>query len=214
MAWSDFINGEILSSVRSKINTAMNELYPTIAKTTVLENGLFVGTAKWNDFYIHGTALVSGPSAPDLTIFQSNIQLYTFDGASTLEETNGVFEVMHDYKEGTDIRPHVHWAPINANTGNVKWQIEYTICNVNGTFPANTTISAIGAASGALKHIATETSAVISGTNIKIGDMLAFRIFRDPADAQDTYGSDAFLLSVGMHYQVDSTGSANTFTKT
>ena len=139
-------------------------------KVGVIEGGAFIGTARWNDVVLGGTALVGGASAPDLETFQTGIKLYTFDGASTAEEVNGIFEMPHDYKEGTDIRPHIHWAPINANAGNVKWQMEYTIAANTVAFPANATISSTAAASGALKHHANEFN-VISGTGRKIGDI-------------------------------------------
>jgi len=177
-----------------------------------LENGHFNGNATWNDFYVAGIALTSGIIAPDLVTFQDGIKLYGFNGVNRIEETHGSFEIMHDYKEGTDIRPHIHWSPINANAGDVKWQLEYTVAGFNGTFPANTIISSVAGATGAKKHIANEFD-VIDGANLKVGDVILFRLFRDATDVEDTYGSDAFLLSLGIHYQVDSTGSDDVFTK-
>ena len=53
----------------------------------------------------------------------------------------------------------------------------------------------------------------ISGTNHQIGDRFLFRIFRDPADAADTYGFDAAILDVGIHYEKDTMGSRGITTK-
>jgi hypothetical protein len=40
-----------------------------------------------------------------------------------------------------------------------------------------------------------------------------FRLFRDPADVADTYGFDAVLLDVGLHYEKDTVGSRQVTTK-
>jgi hypothetical protein len=48
---------------------------------------------------------------------------------------------------------------------------------------------------------------VIDGTNFTIGDQCVFRLFRDPKDAQDTYGSDAGIFTAEFHYEIDSIGS-------
>jgi hypothetical protein len=42
---------------------------------------------------------------------------------------------------------------------------------------------------------------------------MVMRIYRTPTDAQDTYTSDAGLLTLGIHYQKDSFGSRQEFIK-
>jgi hypothetical protein len=214
----DITADTLLSESKSKIKGNDDKLLANDvaieSRTGVVEGGSFVGTARWDDIIISGLALVGGASAPDLTTFVGDIKLYTFDGGSTLEDAMGAIEIPHDYKEGTDLRPHIHWAPIDANAGNVHWQMSFTKASRDGVFPAQTTITCTSTAGGvALAHKANECT-VISGTGVKIGDIIAFRLFRDPTNVADTYGSDAFLLSLGIHYQIDSTGSVNVFTKT
>ncbi len=34
-----------------------------------------------------------------------------------------------------------------------------------------------------------------------------FRFFRDPTDGDDTYPDDAVVLSVGVHYEINTVGS-------
>jgi hypothetical protein len=53
----------------------------------------------------------------------------------------------------------------------------------------------------------------ISGTGLTISSMLVCRLYRDPADAEDTYSFDAGLLQMDFHYQTDSIGSKSPFTK-
>lgn len=114
----------LLSESKSKIKNNFDKLLANDvaieARETVLEGGSFVGTARWDDIIIPGVALTGGASAPDLVTFQGSIQLWTFDGVNTTEEVMGIFELPHKYKESTDLRPHIHFAPINGNGGNVK----------------------------------------------------------------------------------------------
>lgn len=171
----------------------------------------------YEDIIIPGVALRAGSSAPDLVAFgpSGNILQYGFNGASTTEEVHGAVEIPHSYKEGSVLLPHVHWAPSDGNAGDVKWQLEYTIVNAeNGTgFPAPTTIgNAHPSDSVAWKHHI-DPLPEIDGTGLKIGAVLAFRLFRDPTDVEDTYGSDAILLSFGIHFQQDTFGSEQVFIK-
>ena len=46
-----------------------------------------------------------------------------------------------------------------------------------------------------------------------INSQLVIQLFRDPGDAQDTYGSDAALIALGIHYKKNTVGSRNITTK-
>ena len=57
----------------------------------------------------------------------------------------------------------------------------------------------------------------IPATNLEPDSVIKLRIFRDPADADDTFENDAFLLFVDIHYQSDgafTVGKVSPFTKT
>lgn len=91
--------------------------------------------------------------------------------------------------------------------------MEYSIANVDGTFGAPTTIAVTDATDAtAWKHLFASFP-VISGSGLTIGAIVMFRLFRDPTDAADTYGSDACLISFGIHYQQDTAGSYEIVTK-
>lgn len=158
---------------------------------------------KWKDLIIPGAALGAGGAAPALTVLQGNAQVYGF---ATSEFVYGQFEIQHDYQEGTDITVHVHWAPSSTNAGNVVWDFEYTVANVNGVFPATQTLSVTQAGAGvASTHQLASMSAVLPGTGRKIGDIIAFRLLRNATG--NTFTGTALLLSIGAHYQCDSLGS-------
>jgi hypothetical protein len=83
----------------------------------------------------------------------------------------------------------------------------------DSTFPANATISVTDAASGTAWQNQLANFAAISGTNKTIQSTFVFRVFRDPADAADTYASDAGFLVFGVHFQQDTVGSRQITTK-
>lgn len=170
----------------------------------------------WKDTFISAYALPNtGATAPSLdSLFGSgSIKGLGFTGAGTqVNEVSGSFEMNHDWAEGSDISFHIHWMPSDANAGNVKWQLEYTIKNPNGTFSAPIIIAVVQAGGIAWRHQLISFSN-ISMTGLTIGSVIMFRLFRDPADAQDTYGSHAILMQVGLHYLCDTEGSRQMITK-
>ena len=209
--------------IEQKINTAP----PESQFDKMLEQGLFRYTLKlaqilnkgigidnlaetWDDFRVPGHSTKTGSSAPNLVAFgpSGNLFCLAFNGAATLEQVYFAMQLPHHYKEGSDIRPHVHWTPTTNDAGNVKWQFEYFWANAaTDVFGAPTTLSVVDAASGAAWTHQKSFFPVISGTGKKISSMLMCRLFRDPSDAADTYAHEAAFLEFDFHYQVDSTGS-------
>ena len=143
------------------------------------------------------------------------MQGYSFDGQNTSEQLFGQIEILHDYSEGTALYPHIHWCPVNGNAGNVLWLIDYNIIPLGGSFPNSVqTTSMLSPASGvAWKHQINESASPISGSGIGIGSIFSFRVYRTPTAEPDTYGSDAVLLQVGLHVQVNTPGSSQRFVK-
>jgi len=164
----------------------------------------------WNDFVIDALALPQAhATAPSLTTFRGNIQALAFIGTGVnIKETWCSVHVLHDYKMGTNLYPHIHWSHIiAAPTGNVNWQLEYSVSKGHsvGTFPSTTTLSLVQAAGPQYTHQIIETSDAnaIPSVNIEPDSLIMFRIFRDPADPLDTFEDDAYLLQIDVHYQRD-----------
>lgn len=168
----------------------------------------------WDDFNLPIIAL-SNPSATPSTVTlggSGGILVYAFDGSGGTDKLYGIIELLHGYKEGSDLRPHIHWAPQTANSGDVQWTLEYA-AQVGGATPSNTIITAVQAAGGvAWAHQHVEFP-VISGTGLKIGTQISFAISRVSGNPADTYADDAIPFSIGVHYQRDSLGSIGVFTK-
>jgi len=175
------------------------------------------GTARvWDDILIPAMILRAGAPAPDIIPVlpaPSNVRGWGFDGGVTTEMLEGGQEMTHDYVQGTDIVPHVHWSPTDNGGGNVKWQLEISWTNDGAVSLAPTTISSVQATGGAAWRHNRADFPALAGAGKLIGSYLDFRLFRDPTDAQDTYGSDAWLRGIGFHYQKDTVGSRQVIIK-
>ena len=158
----------------------------------------------WNDLLFPGLTIVAGASAPDWAVLRDGINAYAYDAANP-EQAWGSIHLLHDYVPGTDLYPHVHWTHNNVTpTGAVRWGLEYTIARGYeiDTFPASTTIT-IDVTAGAQYAHHIEEFASVSGTGLVADTIMLFRIFREAGNAADTFGTDAFLLHMDVHYQSD-----------
>lgn len=153
----------------------------------------------WNDVVIPSLSMrVPAANAPGLDTFQGGVLMPAFD-AATDEELHFCVQFPHEYVGGTQWYPFVHWAASDAGAGTVKWVVEYTVAEVGGTFGTTASAALDSVAPGvAFEHAFTEGDAVTVAA-LRFSSVLAGRIYRDADDAGDTYGSDAFLLSAGLH---------------
>jgi hypothetical protein len=176
---------------------------------------------QYDDLALDAQAIPAGAAGPDLIPVPGapNISAYGFNGQNTVESKTGTFELLHGYREGSDLWPHVHWSPINNDAGNVRWVFEYIVFDtIANEFRAPVVLAVVDAAGGLgpngrpIQHNV-EFPIPISGLGLKIGCQVRFVIRREPANAADTYGSDAILWAVGIHYENDSVGSSQRFVK-
>lgn len=158
-------------------------------------------------------ARVPAANNPTWSSFQGNLNAYTFGINDYLEITS---ELFHKYKEGTDLEPHVHWVTNGSDVDDrtVKWEIEYTLANMDSTdgvgdaFPSTTVTSAettIPASTPDLTHMYTPLS-TITGTSLKIGAYIKARIRRIASTGTEPT-NDPFGLALGIHYQANTIGS-------
>lgn len=174
------------------------------------------GDDEWDDIIVPGTSVrTTGTTPPDIEQFNgSTIYLPAFAGGGpSTEQAFFSCELPHDWKEGSVIRPHIHWSPSTAGAGNVKWYLDLQMSPARGEdFSATFTRSAVDVTrTKAGTHEIIETTELVDMPLAKIGAMLIGRIYRVPTD--DTYADDAFLLSIGFHYQMDTHGSRQVFIK-
>lgn len=192
-----------------------------------LNEGAIHGTAKpisgFNDYLNSGLNLPRiGALAPTLKTYQGNIYQLAFTGVTTVNETFANIHILHDYKTGTKIYPHIHWSHITGSpSGDVKWNIEYSVSkgHSGGTFPAATTVSVTETAGAQYTHQIAEVSEgdAIDATNLEPDSVIQFRVYRDPGDGADTFANDAFLLYFDCHVESDrilTNEKVSPFTKT
>lgn len=195
---------------------------------SALNEGAIHGTAKlipgFNDYLNSGLNLPrTAANAPIMTPFQGDMDQLAFTGTGALvKETWANIHILHDYKEGTKLYPHIHWSHNNATpSGDVKWLIDYSVSkgHSGGVFPAATTISLVQTAAAQYTHQIIETSDgdAIAATNLEPDTVIQFRIYRDPADGADTFEDNAFLLYFDCHVSSDrilTNEKVSPFTKT
>lgn len=178
----------------------------------------FNGTATvWKDINL-GAAMLTLPAAsqPDEDEFvdeggtDTGISTWAF---AVGEGVSGNFELQHDYKEGSDVTFHVHWQGIAAPTGTdkVKWQLIYTVAQMEATLDAATTIT-VETDFDTQYEFKISSFSAITGTNFNIGDQFLFHLSRVAASANE-YGGDALLATLGLHYEIDTVGSRQITTK-
>lgn len=132
-----------------------------------------------------------------------SMRSFGFDGNTQVEELFYHIDLQHDYIAGTSLIPHVHWLPSTNATGNVVWKWDYQWVESGGTFGAPTTASCPAVAAGGTAWVDKRSEVTISGAGHTYNSRLLLRLYRDPNDSGDTYGADAVLSSIGVHYSAN-----------
>lgn len=197
--------------------------------TTIENDGTIVfegdGTV-WKDINLGAArlslfGLLTGPDYDefkDSTGTDVGVETYAF---AVGEEISGVFEMQHDYKEGSNFTFHVHWQGIANPSGTdyVRWELSYTISRNGQALQAATTVTSPDIAIDTQYEFLLQDIVEIDGStaghgggNVQIGDQFMFRLERVAA-AGAAYAGDALLATCGIHYEIDTVGSRQITTK-
>jgi len=185
---------------------------------------VFNGAATvWNDWNLsRDFTPTAGAGVPLRNVLVGNIVKDQFAVNDALQYMST--ELLHDWKEGTDLQVHIHWATGGLNDATVrgvKWEIEYTVCNplesgvAPTVFPATVTQSlefSIPAAQPDRTH-RVSTIYTIPGSTLKIGAQLLMRLKRIASVTNVAPANDPFVISFGVHYQADTVGSRTVSSK-
>ena len=169
----------------------------------------------WNDFPpvpILGLK-VPATGAPTLNPFTDGCKLFTF---AVDDEAYGVQEALHEYKEGSDIEPHIHISTNGVDVDNrtVKFQLETTVANGNTAFPSASVYvgeATITANTTDRTHLIVPLE-TIDGTGLTIGAQGVYTIRRIASSGTEPTG-DPFGITVGFHRQADTKGSRQEYEK-
>lgn len=139
---------------------------------------------------------------------------WLFDASST-EVLYLIAQIPHSWREGSLLRPHVHWEKSVTGAGNVRWQLRY---EWSAYLEARTALATINESAPMADTDNADTQMItalpdIDASTRQISDILVMRLERTGAHADDTYASDARLLEFDIHYEQDSLGSHQEFIK-
>jgi len=137
----------------------------------------------------------------------NGIYAYHFED-SKRNEMYATFNINHDYKVNSLMYPHIHWAPMSASTGNVRWVIEYTLAKghtqgdiVTG-IPTQVVLNSSG--TGTIgEHIIVEVPLTAAFSAAEPDTVVLMTIYRDAANVGDTFVGDAVIFMLNIHYQSD-----------
>jgi hypothetical protein len=174
----------------------------------------------WEDLRVAAAATKINPltSKPDFASWIDGLLAFLFD-PDDVESVHFAVQIPHSYKLGTDLKPHIHWSPTTANTGNVVWGLECTLANFGDVFPSTSKIYVADPGDGVANKHQIAVLPTIDGSGIdSTSSMLACRIFRDADGSEgsgltDSYTADAVFHEFDFHVQLDSPGSIGEFLK-
>lgn len=164
----------------------------------------------WEDLRFPATRLRQGATLkPDFNETEVTID---FDDSSD-ETTYIIAQLPHAWKQGSEIRPHIHW--IQNQNLNIPWSLQYRIqTNGAATTVPWTTITldqqAYTYTSGDLNQI-NYSSTNIDMTGCTLSCIIQFKLARDVSE--DVYTGDAQVYEFDLHYQIDTLGSQDEFSK-
>jgi hypothetical protein len=164
----------------------------------------------WTDLPVNLTVRGSGSNNPAWSVFRNNLYAYEFVGTpdGSLKEIWGEIHVPHSHAVGTGIYFHVHWAPNSASpSGNIKFNFEYTYANSGSVYPASSVVSVVQAMPAQYTHTITEIASPVLAGRLEVDGLVLVRLYRDPADAQDTSTDSAFIFNVDCHMNVNKWGT-------
>jgi hypothetical protein len=162
-----------------------------------------------------------GVSDPDLTAYDVNgggvsTYLYQFDVNDIASFT---VQIPHSYKEGEDIKVHIHWTPANKgvaeNGHTVGWKVDYSWANIDGSFGTMATADLSDACDGTNHKHQMTPEVSITGTSKTVSSMLLCNVKRTDTGTDDTW-ADAqgpMLLEIDFHFPIDTMGSRDWGTK-
>jgi len=134
--------------------------------------------------------------------------------ATTSETCAGVAQMPHSWIAGTSIRPHIHWAKSTSASGGVVWHFYYRLINRQAA-PESWVGPVVGAdvlTDGNTANAETITTfGEINMTSRAPSSMIAWRLYRMPAETADNYAADARLFELDFHYRVGSLGTGLEF---
>jgi hypothetical protein len=166
---------------------------------------------KYDDWRWAPTGKATGPNNPARTAINgASEEVWEFTNGKILHADGN--QLPHDYKEGTDIIPHIHWCPSTTGTYTGTWTMKYvgwlSMANGEPIEVERTVTVSFNAAMTAFQNQSADFSAVIPGAGRKISSVIHASL-----TLTLTAGTSCFLNGWDGHYLVDGFGSSSPGTK-
>lgn len=171
----------------------------------------------WGDVYPSSVTVAPGAAAPSFTAYNGGLRAYEFVGVGTVKEINMGFQFPHTQKvDGTIvIVPHIHlFIPNDITGGVIKFGLEYTWAayQSTGAIATTTVYGTLTRSAGAgIANNEVLSFGNITATGKGMSSIFMCRLFRDPADVNDTFGSSVWIKSADIHAQNVALGSRTEF---
>lgn len=191
------------------------------------EAGTDVGTLRrwqqhdgWRDLMGQVLVKTSGADRPTfqaMSAIPGAASMWGYSWSATvLQQVQIDYHVDHDIKQGSVLYPHVHFRPLTNAAGVVRWGFEYSVSKGHGQttgFPVTTTVYVnFNVPANSLgTHFVAEvaTAGAIPSTNIEPDSVIHMRVFRDAANAADTYTGAVWCWQADLHYQAQQYATLN-----
>lgn len=205
---------EILSSPRF--------LYSLVYHTNHQPKQPWLNKTMWEDLRIvPGAFQFAGAADPDLSNWQpggagATFKVYAFKVNDLVYFT---CQLPHSYKEGTELKPHLHWTPrdrgVAEDTKTVGWLLSYSAISPEGVFLASSDVDLTDTCSGVdHAHLQTD-SGTIPGTGLKVSAMLVCLLKNAGTGTWvgNAAGTAPAILEFDIHFEVNTMGSREELVK-
>lgn len=193
------------------------------AETGIKVGGFGADDYGWHDLRGHlDTDYLDADAAPH-SVFIGGLKAHQF--TANVHDAYVTFHIPHDYKIGTNLFFHVHWAHNSATItgGTVTWAIEVSYARghnqgANSVFSTPKIITVAQAAGLNLEHMIAETAGSVSGGSanqldtdiIEPDGLVVCRLYLDSNDLTDSVSvPNPFAFEVDIHYQSTNVATKN-----
>ena len=163
----------------------------------------------WEDLRFPATNINPPGQVADPDFDTTNVG-WLFDAGGT-EILYIVAQLPHSYKEGTNLRCHVHWNPTNTNGGNVLWRISYRWRNNEDAAVGFTDVDVTAVANGTAGKLQFNLFADLVKADAEISSILDIKFQR--IGGSDTYNADALFKEFDIHFEKNTVGSREPWIK-
>jgi len=172
---------------------------------------------EWEDFRVAvNNVKVPATKNPDWVSYKGGLILSfgNEEVEGNEEEVYFLIQLPHSIKEGSTIKPHIHWiAKSNEASKVVRWGMSYSFANIDASFPTETKIYTNATTNNeADKHVCAYFPD-IPLPNMLISGILIIKLFRNSSSGSDTYTDDAYLLEFDIHIEKNTIGSREILVK-